>query len=281
MSSCSTVRSLLEGHSSFTIVVHSHADMDALGSATGLANAFDSATTIVAPDGVQERAQRLVDQFGTRLHEPSSADVTEADCIVVVDAPSSERIAPLPIHDAAGDVIVVDHHEPGDLADLATASYIDTAVGATATLVDGAGDRLTELPDLLECDQSFSKRVAATKAVVRSRGYRADRTLVLTTTVGGEQTAAAHALRATGADVALVFSDRGSQTWVVGRSDSDVVHLPEDLFMPLVDEYGGDGGGHAEAGTAKLDSSALEDIRASTLDQLEAALSTNLSQMSE
>ncbi|MFB6103198.1 MAG: bifunctional oligoribonuclease/PAP phosphatase NrnA [Haloplanus sp.] len=320
-----SVCSVLDDHTSFSLVVHAHADLDTLGAAIGLGQALDGQSRIIAPDGVQRRARRLPDELGVHLQSPTDDAVSATDCLVVVDAPSADRIAPVSVADSTGDVIVIDHHEPADLAERATAAYIDTEASATAVLVArvldalnrplgatagvslaaglladarsvaemraeevalladllaAAGDRLETLPRILRIESSFGERVAAAKAVVRATGYRADRTLVLTTTVSGEQTAAARALRTAGADVALVVSDRDPRTWVVGRADPDVVHLPDDVFTPLIDQYGGDGGGHAGAGVAKLDTGTPEGVRSSALDALEDTLDESLSRLS-
>jgi len=318
------VAARLDEHSSFLIVVHAHADLDALGSAIGLARLLDGPARVVVPDGIQSRAGRLPDELGVTLHDPSVVAGATEDCLVVVDAPSTDRIDPVSV-DHAADVVVIDHHEPRDLAEEATATLIDTDTGATAALVarlaaergddldtdaavalaagllddtgslagataeecqllgdllDAAGDRAGILPRVLARDPSFSKRVAATKAVVRATGYRAGETLVLLTTVSGEQTAAAHALREAGADIALVVSERDSRTWVVGRADPEAVHLPSELFTPLMDEYGGDGGGHAGAGLAKLTTEATDGVRSKTLALLDDALDGSLSELS-
>jgi phosphoesterase RecJ-like protein len=323
MSDPSAVRAVLDAHDSVLVAVHAHADIDALGSAIGLGRTLSASTRIVAPDGVRSRAGRLAESLGVTVLDPAAVDVADAACLVVLDAPSTARVAPLPVAEASGDVVVVDHHEPGDLDDLATAACVDTDAGATAALVadvvrevgwppdptaavalaaglldatgglaaaaDGeprllgdllsaAGDRAEVLPPVLRRDRSFGSRVAATKAVVRASGYRADRTLVLTTAVSGEQTAAARALRDAGADVALVLSAR-ERTWVVGRADPDAIHLPDDLFAPLVERHGGDGGGHAGAGVAKLDDD-VERVRSTALDCLETALGGSLSPLS-
>jgi nanoRNase/pAp phosphatase (c-di-AMP/oligoRNAs hydrolase) len=325
MADCSEVYAVLERHESVLIVTHTHADLDTLGSAIGLAQAFPGAARIVIPDGVQRRAKRLPQTLDIDLTTPEEVNIATTDCVVVVDAPSTDRVAPITIDDRVGEVVVIDHHEPDDLANRATATAIDTDAGATATLVtqlitnsdwvlepdaglalaagllddtellttatpaefallgdllDAAREQVNALPQILARESSFSERVAATKAVVRATGYRAGRTLVLTTRVGGQQTAAAHTLREAGADIALVISDRSSQTWVVGRAEADQVHLPENVFTPLIEEYGGDGGGHAGAGVAKLDTGTPDEIRTTALDCIEAALGEPLSDLS-
>lgn len=319
------VSAALDECDTYVLVAHAQADLDSLGSAVGLAEALDGDARIVVPDGMGTRARRLGRELGADPIEPGAVDFPATDCVVVVDTSSSDRIDPLSLEAVAGEVVVVDHHHPGDLLRDATATYLDTDAGATAALVArtirhanaeltpnaavalaagliddtgslataapaefallgellaAAGERGRRLPSLLRRDPSFGERVATAKAVVRSTGYRAGDTLVLLTDVGGEQSAAARTLRDAGADVALVVSDRGSQVWLVGRAAPDAVHLPEDVFDPLVDRFGGQGGGHAEAGVAKFDTGTPSEIRDATLSCLETALGTGLTGLS-
>lgn len=307
------------------LVPHAQTDLDALGSAVGLAAVLDCDTRIVVPNGVGTRARRLERELDVELLEPGEVDVPAADCVVVLDTSSSDRIAPLSLEEFVGELVVIDHHHPGDLLDSATATHVDTESGATAALVAGtidasnssvtpnaalalaagliddtgslttatpaefallrellavAGDRVELLPGLLRREPSFGERVATAKAVIRSSGYRADETLVLLTNVSGEQSAAARTLRDAGADIAFVVSDRGSQVWLVGRTEPNTVHLPKRVFDPLVERFGGHGGGHAEAGVAKFDTGTPSEIRAATLSCLETALGERLSELS-
>jgi len=111
------------------LVTHRHADRDSLGSALGLAALLDADATICTPDGVAGPAQSLVENTET---VGSSRDV-DADVVVVLDAPSTERIAPV---DPTGQqLVLVDHHTRGDLDEMATASLIDEDARSTAELV--------------------------------------------------------------------------------------------------------------------------------------------------
>lgn len=188
-------------------------------------------------------------------------------------------------------IIAASETDPTPTAAVALAAGLidDTDSLTTATpaefvllgeLLEVAGDRAKALPELLRYEPSFGERVATAKAVVRSTGYRADETVVLLTEVGGEQSAAARTLRDAGADVALVVSDRGSRVWLVGRAEPGTIHLPEHVFDPLVERFGGHGGGHAEAGVAKFDTGTPSEIRTATLSRLEAVLGSRLSELS-
>ncbi len=299
-------------------VVHAHADMDSVGSAVGLTRTLDCPVTVGVPGSVKASARPLLtDDLG--VVERESIDPGAYDAVVVLDAPSGDRIAPVDVRDA-DTVLVVDHHEPDDLAALADAALVDTEADATAALVTrllratgaepsgdaalalaagvlddtgflskggsaaatlvtelltAAGDRAARVGELFDRTTPFGERVATATAVARADGYRARETLLLLTRTGSDQAAAADALIDAGGDVALVLTGREAETWVVGRiSDRAVgeVHLPDDVFAPLTDEFGGEGGGHDDAGTAKLPTTAIEDVERACRQAVERAL---------
>lgn len=111
------------------LATHRHADRDSLGSAVGLAGALDVDATICTPDGIAKPAQPLVTD-GETIEDP---DVTTHDVVVVLDAPSTDRIAP--VDPGKTDLVVVDHHSPDDLESIATAAYVDETAQSTAELV--------------------------------------------------------------------------------------------------------------------------------------------------
>lgn len=110
------------------LVTHRNADRDGLGAAIGLRELLGRGT-VCAPGGVARPARSLLDATDTDpVSDPSTS---RYDAVVVLDAASSDRIGPV---DPA-EPILVDHHEPGDLAARAGASLVDTDAGATAELV--------------------------------------------------------------------------------------------------------------------------------------------------
>jgi len=109
-------------------VVHRHADCDSVGAALGLQSLLGRGT-ICTPAGIASTAQPLVDAVeATVVENPSE---TTFDHIIVLDAPSSDRIAPIDVEAP----VLIDHHEPDDLARLARSSLVDTDAAATAALV--------------------------------------------------------------------------------------------------------------------------------------------------
>lgn len=307
---------LLTHSDSIIILVHSHADLDSVGSAVGLATTLDSTVDIAKPSTLQSDAASLLEKTAV----VSDPDLESYDLQIVVDAPSRQRISPLDPTDNEVPLLLIDHHEPDDLQRHATQHYVDTEAPATALLVaelledcrwelsstaaealvagtlDDTGFRAVLMPDaqertldllervdhdsgrlvdLWETEPSWSERMATAKAVVRANGYKAGQTIVLVSRVGGEETAAAHALLDGNADIGVIISDRGNRTRVIVRTADSMIgelSLPADVLRPLAEEFGGHGGGHATAGIAKLDEGSPETIEESILEQIESAL---------
>ena len=109
------------------LVTHRHADRDTIGSAIGLRELLGRGT-ICTPDGVARPAQSLLETFDTDpVTQPSA--VTR-DVVVVLDAPSTERIVPVdPVAP-----ILIDHHEPEEDVDVAF-SDVRPSMSSTSTIL--------------------------------------------------------------------------------------------------------------------------------------------------
>ena len=118
----------LEGCDRPLFVTHRQADRDALGAAIGLRDLLGRGA-VCAPAGIETRAKPLLGATGTTTVSPDESEAFET--LVVVDAPSSERIEPI----APRDLLLVDHHRRGDLAGAAEATLVDTDASSTAELV--------------------------------------------------------------------------------------------------------------------------------------------------
>lgn len=134
----------LAERSKVLVVTHRQADLDAVGSAVGLAATLDGTVEIAIPGSVDDDAEPLL------AGQPvvSNPDLAAYDLVVVVDAPSSDRVAPYDPIAADTPFVLVDHHERDDLSEAATTACVDTDAPATALLVAralSAGDwTLTE-----------------------------------------------------------------------------------------------------------------------------------------
>ncbi|WP_435366141.1 DHH family phosphoesterase [Haloarchaeobius sp. DYHT-AS-18] len=314
----------LANSSRVLVVTHRQADMDAVGSAVGLAESLDADVEIGTPDGVKANARPLLD--GQRV--TTDPELEAYDLVVVVDAPSTDRIAPCDPTAASTPYLFLDHHEPADLHEHAAAAWVDESAPATALLVaetlaagewsptkagamalaagifddagfravfmpatyertvallDAAGEKRADLATLWSDTTGWNVRMATAKAVVRARGYKSGETIVLTTRVGSEEKAAAHALLDGNADIALIICPQDGWTRVVGRirdSFNASLSLPTDVLDPLTASFGGESGGHAAAASAELDSTDHDAIEARALSLIEDAFGTQFGEFS-
>ncbi|GEM_PF-879157 len=301
-------------------VTHRHADRDSLGSAIGLRTALNRGR-VCAPDGVSAAAQSLLEVNEVDLE--INPNLEEFDTIVVLDAPSFNRIAPID----PPEPVLIDHHERGDLSKRAITSIVDTDAGATAELVEriirtgnweltptvalpllvglfddtgflksATSDTITssvrlvgeldtqaeQLPELLTRSSASGERTAKTLGTLRARGYRAGEIVISVTNVGGYESAAANALRSAGVDLVIVYSRQKGGARVTARATDrmiDTVSVGNDLLPALADEFGGDGGGHAGAGSATLQTGAIGEIEAFVIVYLERKLGMTFSEI--
>ena len=131
----------------------------------------------------------------------------------------------------------------------------------------------TELATLWEHETPWGERVATAKAVVRASGYKAGRQILLITQVSGHERAAADMLLDGAADIGIVLSERNDHTRIAASTTDEMeISLPEDILEPLAVTLGGDGGGHATAGVAKVDSTDIESIETTVIEYVERAL---------
>jgi nanoRNase/pAp phosphatase (c-di-AMP/oligoRNAs hydrolase) len=311
-----TIQDYVSQSDSVVVITHRRADLDAVGAAVGIAATHDGAVDIATPGGTKPEARSLLDGQSV-MTEP---ELGSYDLQIVVDAPSSDRTAPIDPVSADTPLVVIDHHEPADLETQAAAVCLDTDAPATSLLVAdvlescgwdlpptaaqalaagilddtdfravvrpaiadqtiGLLERARQadgsLAALWETAPAWSERMATATALVRASGYKAGHTILLVTRVGSEEAAAAHTLLGGNADIGVVISERSTGARVVARTADTMasdISLPADLLCPLADEFDGDGGGHARAGTATLRQGEPETIEDRVVEQIEASL---------
>lgn len=73
----------------------------------------------------------------------------------------------------------------------------------------------------------------------------------------------------------MILSERRDEIRVVVRTSDRLkgaLSVPTDVLQPLVDEFGGDAGGHADAGVAKLETTAADAVEDPVIHCIENAL---------
>lgn len=318
----SDLATVLEAATEPVFVTHRRADRDSLGSALGL-QAILGVGTICTPAGIAAPARDLRDITDTEIKTGSLPDTF--DVAVVLDAPSTDRISPA----EPDSILLIDHHEPADLATTAEASLIDTGAGATAELVarlatsagweitpeaalpllvgllddtdflTGAnpstaltartlfyavGEKVEMLPELLNHSIGRDERIAAATGVIRTSGYRAGDLVVAFSSVGAYEGTVAEEIRDAGVDLAVVCSAQDDELRVTARASDRVaeqVSLGATLLPALVNEFGGEGGGHATAGTATVVGVDADAVRNKTLAVLSSELGVQFGKIIE
>ena len=87
------------------LLVHHHADVDAISSAIALNSVLEN-STICASDGISSHGQKIVSISNSKVMEtpPKKWDGT----VIALDSPNPEHCGPLPDTD---NIIVIDHHD--------------------------------------------------------------------------------------------------------------------------------------------------------------------------
>ena len=115
-------------------MIHSNADPDALGSAIALARGLNQSGVyceICAPLGLSRQSKSLLEKYPY----PILDTVKEyPDLIFILDTSSPEQLGN-PDFPLSSKIILIDHHIPGRLAELATFSIIDPESRSTSRLV--------------------------------------------------------------------------------------------------------------------------------------------------
>lgn len=124
---------MLKQQKSVTIALHHNADPDSLGSGVALAmglRQFSIAAEVVAPNGISKQSKAVLSKYPFTVKEKSSRP---NGVLVVVDASSREQLGELKTD--GYELLLVDHHEKGDLFELAKMKVVDTSASSTCILM--------------------------------------------------------------------------------------------------------------------------------------------------
>jgi nanoRNase/pAp phosphatase (c-di-AMP/oligoRNAs hydrolase) len=245
------------------ILTHGNSDMDAIGSAYALRNAFGPAD-IYAPAGVDRVARMVADKLEIPILD--SADLNDYELVVVVDS-SSPDLLQNPDLVVPPNSLIIDHHAPtgkwegmdfhcddtrtscceivkdiiddagieidkasglallgGMLTDSGHFQYADTRMlRAFADIQDRCKIPMDEAMLLVRAPMNMSERQAAMKAIGRSKFDKVGDMIVAVSYGSSFEAASCRALLASGADVVFVGSQRDEEFRVSARATQEMV----------------------------------------------------------
>ncbi|AIZ56940.1 manganese-dependent inorganic pyrophosphatase [Candidatus Methanoplasma termitum] len=245
------------------ILVHSNADMDAIGSAFAISVCFPNGD-VFAPGGVDRVASLVAEKLGISVLE--ECDISSYGTVVVVDTSSPEQLRPA-VESIPEGSIVIDHHKPTGkwegvhffcddkrvscceiVKDIIESAGIDIPRNAAMALLGGmitdsghfqhANPALMRaFADLLQkndihIDEIFgltrsqmvmSERIAVMKAVGRAKFDSVGDMIVATSYGGSFEASSCRALIAAGADVVFVGSQRDEEFRISSRATQEIV----------------------------------------------------------
>ncbi len=115
------------------------------------------------------------------------------------------------------------------------------------------GYHISDVDELLRVEDDISKKIAILKAHQRMKLYSFSEFIIATSNVSSCEALAAKTILSTGADVAFVGADNGSEVRISGRAKKAVIDRGINLakiMSQVAPIIGGEGGGHKGAAGA-------------------------------
>lgn len=244
------------------VLVHGNADMDALGSAYGIAMAFGD-SDIFAPNSLDRVARMVAEKMDVHILE--NCDLNDYEKVVIVDTSSPEQLEGT--FEIPRDAIVIDHHKPTGKWDVGTFYCDDSRTSCceiVKELIDVAGIGITrdvglmllggmltdsghfqfakpsmlpvfsdimvrcqidmdEAMGLTRATMSMSEKIAMLKAIERTRFDRVGEMIVAISFGGSFEASSCRAILAAGADVVFVGSQRDENFRLSARATQEAV----------------------------------------------------------
>ncbi len=283
----------LSGRKNILILTHKNADMDALGSAILVCEAFPG--KIVCPVGPSRQAAQAAEKMGVQLFESVAPGEEKFDATVVVDTGDPGQIEPFALSALPRPIIFFDHHSPREIpeADCVISEPLPSCAEVVLNFISPvtrrarvaalAGifsdtknlamarmptlrrvmelaiddDCFAEAKDLVAYGRpEYSQRVATIKAVTGAKFEKLpDETILAWTRAGSFESSVATSLVHMGADVALVATDRKDEVRISARASQRMRDRIHlgDAFQRI------GGGGHAGAAIVNLPAGTPED----------------------
>jgi nanoRNase/pAp phosphatase (c-di-AMP/oligoRNAs hydrolase) len=122
---------LVHGSEEILILTHHNADIDAVASCIVFYEFLDGKVDIAVPDSISKGAKSLAEGYDFLIEPP----LEKYDLIIILDCPSKEQLNPLDIENSEAKKILIDHHSPGNLKDIADFSITDPEAGSTSEII--------------------------------------------------------------------------------------------------------------------------------------------------
>ena len=256
------------------LLIHHHADVDAVASAIALQTVFKEAI-ICAPDGVSSHGQKIAEanEIKIILESPKEWDGT----VIALDSPNPEHCGPVPKTDH---IIVIDHHtkiegwpagteiihqsnktstaeiiiqiinELGLKINkkcanvLLAAIYTDTGqfrhanneTFGSASILCENGAEPQEVINLLDSERPLIQKVTFLKAAQNMKWIQHGKWIIATSIVGSFESGSARHLIVLGADIALVgSSNKNGEMRLSTRASNRIVSQGFNLTKILLE----------------------------------------------
>ena len=245
------------------ILVHSNADMDAIGSAFAISACFPHGD-IFAPGGIDRVAGLVAEKLDIKVLEECNLD--DYDLVVVVDTSSPEQLKPA-VESIPEGSVVIDHHKPTGkwegmhflcddkrvscceiIKDIIEYAEVEMPRNAAMALLGGmltdSGHfqyanpplmrsfadilqkneiHMDEVFSLTRLQMMMSERIAVMKAVGRIKFDSVGDMIVATSYGGSFEASSCRALIMAGADVVFVGSQRDEEFRISSRATQEIV----------------------------------------------------------
>lgn len=116
------------------ILTHHNADPDAIASSLVLQNSLRK-FGIKADVGVAQSISSGARPIACGHEIKIDPELGCYECMVIVDTPSKEQLLPAQVEKFSGKIIIIDHHEPGNLGKIADTAWIRPEASSSAILV--------------------------------------------------------------------------------------------------------------------------------------------------
>ncbi len=132
---------LLKKYNRIGIITHKNADPDALASVIGLKEIILQKTRtsliVIFPEGLNSLSKRIVSSL--EIDITSSDEVNEADLYIIADTSSSTQLGKYSENILKKDIVIIDHHEGGDLGEKTLLEIKTSMVSSTSEIVYAIG----------------------------------------------------------------------------------------------------------------------------------------------